>query len=284
MLQFLNTGALMIVYIEYVLIDNFVIDYLMLKATFTTTGKRYKKGRLFLCAFLGAIIALVFPLIKVHSVILIAIKVLSGILIILISNDYQKKKDFYVHALLFFGYTFLTGGVIIGVFNILGLNYSSEISIALMVIPVYFVLSACIHVIKFIYRRKDVLRAVYDVEILAYGIVLKGRGFLDTGNGLFDGDNPVIFCEKGFAKRFFDGHLGQIKLKKITVNTVNGSAQKIAFQIDEIKIYIDGKPNIHNNVTVCVVEQTGEGYDVILHPALFRRKIDETHRKIKKIS
>ena len=140
----------MIVYIEYVLIDNFVIDYLMLKATFTTTGKRYKKGRLFLCAFLGAIIALVFPLIKVHSVILIAIKVLSGILIILISNDYQKKKDFYVHALLFFWYTFLTGGVIIGVFNILGLNYSSEISIALMVIPVYFVLSACIHVIKFI--------------------------------------------------------------------------------------------------------------------------------------
>lgn len=274
----------MSVYIEYVLIDNFVIDYLMLKATFITSGKRYKKERLFLCAFLGAIIALVFPLVKVHSAILIAIKILSGLLIILIANKYDIVKDFYIHALLFFGYTFFTGGVIIGVFNIFSLNYSSEISIALMVIPVYFVISACVSVIKFIYRRKDVLSAVCNVEINAYGVTIKGRGFLDTGNGLFDGDNPVIFCKKAFVKKIFDGDLRRIRLKKITVATVNGSAEKTAFQIDGIKIYIGKETNIHNNVTVCVVDQTGEGYDVILHPALFRRENNETIREIKKIS
>ena len=54
----------MIVYIEYVLIDNFIIDYLMLKATFNLTGMPVKKRRLFLCAFLGAAIALMYPLMQ----------------------------------------------------------------------------------------------------------------------------------------------------------------------------------------------------------------------------
>lgn len=274
----------MTVYIEYVLIDNFVINYLMLKATFATTGITCSKVRLFLCAFLGAIIALVYPLLEIHAVILTAVKILSGLLIILLSYNYKTLKSYYINALLFFGYTFLTGGVIIGVFNIFSLNYSSEGAVAFMIIPCYAVIRTAISVVKYIYRKKDVQSAVREIEITAFGITQKGRGFVDTGNALFDDDSPVIFCGKSFVKPFLKGDIKRIKFKRLTVRTVNGKAEKTAFKIDEIKIYNGTNPNIHLNVTVCIVNDIGEGYDVILHPALLKGEYYENLGKIKKVS
>ncbi|MBQ8427241.1 MAG: sigma-E processing peptidase SpoIIGA [Clostridia bacterium] len=272
------------VYIEYVLIDNFVIDYLMLKATFATTGIPCKRGRLFLCALFGAIIALIYPLLEFHTLILTSVKILSGLLIILIAYNYKTPKSYYINAVIFFGYTFLTGGIIIGVFNIFSLNYSSESAIAFMVIPAYAVIRTAVGVIKYIYRRKDVQCAVREIEITAFGVTQKGRGFVDTGNSLFDDDSPVIFCEKAFVRPFLSGDIKRIKFKKLGVGTVNGLAEKVAFKIDEIKIYNGTNLNIHNNVTVCIVNDIGEGYDVILHPALIRGNEYEIDRKIKKVS
>ena len=274
----------MTVYIEYVLIDNFVIDYLMLKATFATTAKRYSKGRLFLCAFLGAIIAITYPLLQVHSIILISVKVCSGLLIILLANSYKSTKELYVNAMLFFAYTFLTGGAIIGVFNILGLNASSELSVATMIIPVYIVLSFARAIINYVYRRKDVLTATVNVEMTAFGKTILARGFIDTGNGVYDKDSPVIFCDKHIFKQFLSGDLGQIKLKKINIFTVNGNSEKTAFKLQEIKIYYGQEPNIYSNVTTCIVDGVGDGYDVILHPALIGKCNNENLEQTKKIS
>lgn len=274
------------VYIEYVLIDNFVIDYLMLKATFITTGINYNKKRLVFCAFLGAIIALIFPLIKLHGLIVSAIKILSGLLIILLAYSYKKPKTYYINALIFFGYTFLTGGIIIGVFNIFSINYSSESAIAFMVIPAYAIIRTAIGVIKHIYRQKDVMSAVREVEITAFGVTKKGRGFIDTGNALFDNDSPVIFCDNGYAKQFLTGDIKNIKFSKIIVNTVNGKREKTTLKIDEIKIYNGTNLNIHKNVTMCIVDEIGQGYQVILHPALIRgneyESRDKSFREIKK--
>ena len=126
----------MTVYVEYVLIDNLVIDYLLLKATFALTGINYARGRLFVCAFFGAIVALVYPLITNKALSLI-IKVLTGFLITLLAVKYRSKKEYCVNTALFFCLTFLSGGAFIGVCSILGIDYSSEFSIAVMILPVY---------------------------------------------------------------------------------------------------------------------------------------------------
>ena len=55
----------MTVYIEYVLIDNFIIDYLLLKTSLALSGVMVKRARLFFCAFLGAGFALLLPVISV---------------------------------------------------------------------------------------------------------------------------------------------------------------------------------------------------------------------------
>ena len=82
----------MTVYVEYVIINNLIIDYMMLKATFSLTRTEYRKRRLFICAFLGALISLIYPLIEAHFLILTSVKVLSGVLIVLLANNYKKVK------------------------------------------------------------------------------------------------------------------------------------------------------------------------------------------------
>ncbi len=276
----------MTVFIEYVLIDNFIIDYLMLKASLLLSANTVSRGRLLFCAFLGAIFALFYPLITVHSVLLTAIKICFGLLLVLLAGKFKSKKDYYVTAVTFFTYTFLTGGAIIGIFNILGLPYSSEISIAIMVVPVYFVFSGVTSVIKFLYRQKNVASYIVDVEITAFGTTKKARGFYDTGNELYDGDNPVIVCNKNFAKDFLGGDIKDLKFKTLSVSTVNGIEKNIAFNISQIKIYNLQNVNIFNNVTLCVAKQkVGRNYDIILHSALMEGgKNEQANTQTKKIS
>ena len=114
---------------------------------------------------------------------------------------------------------------------------------------------------------------------------VKCRGFLDTGNCLYDGERPVIVCSKSFAFKILGNKLGFVKLKEIQVNTVNGSSKNIAFEIDSIKIYNGQDVNIFNNVTICVTNKTfNNGYQIILHPALYKgeenEKIDFKTKKI----
>lgn len=284
MLQSKGAGAKMTVYIEYVLIDNVIIDYLLLKATFALTGNGYSKGRLLFCSFLGAVIALVYPLIAHVKFISFMVRILSGFLLTLVANVYPSKRAYLINTLIFFLLTFAVGGAIVGIYNIFGLDYSAQFSVAIMVLPVW-VLIACVNsTIKYIYRRKDIEAFIFKVDITLRKKTATVRGFLDTGNGLYDGENPVVLCEKKFFVDFVGENLHKIKLKKIMVKTVSGSVENIAVELDQIKIYIEEQANIFNKVTLCVADTVGDGYDLILHPAFYKENSDERIKQVEKVS
>ena len=286
MLEFKSTGANMTVYIEYVIIDNFIIDYLLLKTSLALSGANTQRARLLFCAVLGVGFSLLLPIISVHTIILTLVKVCFGLIMVLLSAPFRSKREFYITTLLFFCLTFLTGGAVIGVFSIFGIDYSSEIVVSTMFVPVYFIIKATSSVIKYLYRRKSVQALIYETHVTVFNKTVSCRGFLDTGNGLYDGDRPVIICSKKFAKNLINLSAGGVKLKRLTVGTVNGQRQNIAFEIDEVKIYNLDKVNIFNNVTMCVVkESVGDGYDVILHPALVKGDYDEKPKvEVKEVS
>ena len=124
----------MIIYVEDVLINNFIIDYLMLKATFVLTGTPLSKGRLFLCAFLGAIIALIFPLIVSEKVLSSIIRILSGCLILLIAYKWKWIRSYFINLTVFFTYTFLLIGVILGIASIFNVNIENNLFISLIIL------------------------------------------------------------------------------------------------------------------------------------------------------
>jgi len=271
------------VYIEYVLIDNLVIDYFLLKATHAITASPTSKLRLILSAIFGAVVALSYPLVYTIPFISVLIKVLSGLTMVIISVKAKTFRTYYINALVFFCLTFLTGGAIIGVFTLFNLDYSSEISIALMVLPAYLIIKGATTIIKHVYRQKDIRCYTYDVEIAVKERTVRLKGFVDTGNGLYDGDRAVVVVNKSTATKIL-GNFSGISLKRITVKTVAGEKQNLAFEIDGIKIYIGDKVNINNRVTVCVTStEIGDGYDVILHPALMEIRNDRDFKETKKV-
>lgn len=274
----------MIVYIEYVLIDNFIIDYLMLKATFTLTGMPVKKRRLFLCAFLGAVVALIYPLMQSLGLLSTMLKVFTGLLIVLIANQYSNLKSFYINSTIFFLHTFLTGGIILGVSSLLNINLSTEVSSAFMVVPVYLILRGLGEVVKYFFERKNVQNFIYKTRLTIFNKSLEVRGFLDTGNALTDNGKPVIVCDKRLFIKLVGQNITKVRLNKLEVITANGKSQNYAFIVDEVALYIDQKVNIFNKVTVCLSSQSlGDDFDIILHPKLleseYANKTDIIYQK-----
>lgn len=258
----------MTVYIEYVFFDNLVIDYLILKAAFFTLGMPFRRLRLFFCALAGAAFALLYPAMEIHPVILALVKIFMGLSMTLMAAKYGSFRRYFTVTALFFLYTFLLGGAITGVYYVLGLNPSSELSIALMVLPAYIIIKAAYSVVRYIYRRRHVASLVYKTEITLGSVTVTANGFLDTGNGLYLGDVPVIMCAKSVAEQFLCG--GKLPdMKKITVRTVNGEEQKVVFMADIVKISAEKFVAEIKNVALCAVKSGFEsGYEVILHPAL----------------
>ena len=274
----------MTVYIEYVIINNVIIDYLMLKATFLLTGNPKHNRRLFLCAFLGGIIALVYPALEINPTILTLVKIASGLLIVLLASEYKSVKSFYINAVIFFFYTFITGGVIIGVFNIFAIEYQTEFIVASIVIPVYLVLKVLAQVKDYFFRRKNVESFIYKVELCLNNQTLVAKGFLDTGNSLLDNGEPVILCDKHFAKKLIAENIAKMKFKKIEISTATGKRQNLAFKLDRLLLYTLDKEHIFNNVTVCISHLNFRDYSVILHPDLIKENNrDEDVSSIKKV-
>lgn len=261
---------MMTIYIEYVIIDNVIIDYLMLKATFVLMGIPSRKGRLFLCAFLGAIIALIYPMLKFSDIILTAVKIMSGILIVLLSANFKSVKNFYISVIMFFSFNFLTGGAIIGIFNLFNIPLSTEICVATIIFPAYLILKFINCVIKYIFNKKHVVDFTYEVQLCFNDKKILAKGFLDTGNTLFYENSPVIVCNKTFIKNFLCEQLLKVKFKKINVRTAIGIRQNTCFKLDRIILYIGDKHHIFNNVVVCIAKIKSDDYDVILHPAFFK--------------
>ncbi|MBQ9734404.1 MAG: sigma-E processing peptidase SpoIIGA [Clostridia bacterium] len=275
----------MTVYIEYVLLDNLIIDYLLLKATFAITGKIVSRGRLFLCALLGAVVALLYPLLEVSLIISTTVKILAGMLIVLIASNYRRAKEFYVCAVIFFTLTFLTGGAITGIFSILNLPPSSEISVALMFLPVYLVIRMVLSVVKYIYRKKHVAGLIYKAELHLYDKFVSSLAFMDTGNCLTDGLSPMIVVSKKVFSKLVGDNICKLKVKEIEIDTIGGKTKTLSFKIERLVLYFSDLPNIYSNVTACVAPNViGDGYDVILHPAFMEKEnkdeVDEFNKKV----
>lgn len=261
-------GKAMTVYIEYVLVNNTIIDYCILKAAFTAAGKRVKKGRLLYCSVFAAALSLVFPLLNFNKIIVALLKIAAGLIIMLVSAKFYTKKEFYVCAVLFFAFTFAFLGAMIGISALVGYDFSSSPFVSLSFIPVFIIYKAFTGAIKFFYRRKNIEKSKVKAVLLSGEVAVTSDGFIDSGNGVYDGDSPVIFCTEETGKKLIST-FPLPKIKKIKIKTVSGEKELPAIKLDCVKIYFNDNPNIYNDVTACFSKDIkGQGYDVILHPDL----------------
>ena len=235
------------------------------------------KVKVALASALGAIFALIFPLLNLSEFILGALKLLSGFLLITLSTPRINGKKLYLCYTFFLAFTFLLGGTLIGVYEIFNLDYSSEISVALAFLPCYIIIRFITEIIKFLYQKKNVESFCYQTEITYNEKTLTVKGFLDSGNGAYYKGIPIVFLNKEKAEKFFSGIEFLKDLIKVKIQTLNGESDKLCFIASEIKIYFLDKVSIFNNVAVCISRGLGD-YDVILHSSMIKGGENESDK------
>ena len=279
MLKF-TSGEKMTVYIEYAILDNLVIDYLILKATFTVLGLTRKKGRLFLCAFLGGVLSLLYPLLNLSNFYLTIFKLFSALFIVLLSGEFRSIKEFFICYVLFFLVTFLFGGSVSALLSFFNIEVASSICVSVVIIPVYFTYKIVVKGYWFFFRRKQTNNFNYLVKINLKSKSILANGFLDSGNSVYIDNSPVVFCSKRLAKIIFK--TGEIfKVKQIEINTVNGNDKKVSFIVPEIEIITKDSNYKYYSVRFCVVDSLGLSIDLLLSPAHFGGSYGKECDKIK---
>ena len=258
----------MIVYVEYVILDNLVIDYLLLLATFAVLKIQASKGRIFLASILGVVYALIFPILNFSTVVMIIFRVLSGASIVRVSCKYNGFKQFYISFIVFITFTFLGGGSVYAIYNFLGLTVGSEFSVAFIIVPTVLTINLAKSVILFLYQRKTIYQNTYNVLIILNGVTVRVNGFLDTGNLAYDNGEPLVFLSHKVCKRFFNG-IKPLSLRRVSIRTINGEKKNLCFTCDKLIVFIGQRENIYNNVNVCITKNLNiGGAELLLHPDL----------------
>ena len=84
------------IYFEYVLIDNIIINFLILLCVAKTLHFNHKNWLLFISSIFGAVVALLLPLINLSQLMLLPLKLISGIIMLLIAFKIKIGYNIYI--------------------------------------------------------------------------------------------------------------------------------------------------------------------------------------------
>lgn len=269
------------VYIEYAFIDNFIIDFLLIKISTKCAKIKTNLLRLLVASFIGALIAVVLPLFKVNGIFVFPIKILLGLLITFVAGNYVKLIDYFYASLYFFVLTFLSGGVIIALFNLANidyesyfiLNYNSFIPIGITFLAVYFATKGLIFLVEKLIKGLESETFRRKCMVIINGKKVTAEGFIDTGNKLYDNLTgfPVIVASKNFIKKLAENSALPNSYRNLKIETVNGESTIKIFYVDKLLIYKGVIANIYNNVLIGEGSNNlyVDGYcDLLLHYTL----------------
>lgn len=142
-------------------------------------------------------------------------------------------KKLFWHILLTLAYTFVTGGAIVGLFNLLqvdylsqnGLCYNMPVPLFVYFIAVGLVVFLCYSIAVFVKQTKKVAPFLKKVQIVLDGKTYCVTGFCDSGNTVSHNGVPVCFVTKkfkGFAE-FFAAQVLKGTTESVSIATLAGS-------------------------------------------------------------
>ena len=248
------------IYIDFVIIIDLLLNYTVLLTTGFILNRRTKFKKLFLSSVIGTI-NILFVVLKLSNYILFFINIIFSIIMSIISYRYKDilytiKNIIYMYlSSIFYG----------GFIYIIHSNYFYKLN---NYIAYIIILSLTIPIITFMYIKsikniKENHSKYYQVDIyLKNNEIIKTTGFLDTGNKLIDPYNhkPIILLNKKLIKE------NDQKKLYVPYNTVNNHSLLECIIPDKIFIY---KLGYRKNFLVGLIDSSNiEGIDCILNEKL----------------
>lgn len=262
----------MVVYIEFAVLENFLLDALLLSLALKFARAKISVVRLFFASLVGAAEAVLFPLFALPAAVTLLLKLLGGALASLVAAPKGTMKSYLCITAAFFVFTFLLGGTLSAlsppIAGALG-DEKSRYRSAFFVLAGAGIFFAAAHLgMGALFRYKKIVQSVLPCKLSAGGKTWNMKGFADTGNCLTFRGEPVCLISSVGALALFRG---QKPIGRITVSTVNGKKNSPVFLCP--KMEIGGKT--WENVRFTAGDVGNREYQIILHTA-FSEGIDES--------
>ena len=233
------------VYIDELLLLNFIIDYILLTTTSKLLKINTRKYKIVLSCLIGEL-SLVSLFIDTSNFTLLIIKLITCTLMIIVSFGFNDIKTFIKNTTYFYIINFFLGGCLY-YFKLENLiKYKYYILLIPLIIHIYW---------YFTYNLKNVFSLKYKVTVyLNNGKVLYLNGFMDTGNNLIEPYNnrKVIIINKKINENFY----------LVPYKTIDNSALIKCF--NPKKVYIDGIGE-RNDISIGIIDKKFIGYNCLLN-------------------
>lgn len=192
----------MIVYLDVLLIENFIVNLFLMYITTQTVRMRPKISTLILSALLGAIYAVGAVLSNFQYFFMVPLKFIAAIIMIFIV--FRKNKILFIikSSALFILYSMLLAGLCIFIEldnNISGILIFDRFSYKILLSSIMIIYIIIHRIITYISDRNELENLIFDIEIITENSSKSVRAFFDTGNELREPATnlPVIIVEKG---------------------------------------------------------------------------------------
>ncbi len=241
------------VYIEDVIVDNFIIDYLILSLTNFSLKQKTPKFKIILSSMIGVAMTILLSKIVLPPIVTIVVKMLTGILMCIVVLQKFSFKNLFLFFMVFLTFTFVLGGFCSFIISLLqrggkGINLPTGLVLLIVVLYCYVLMN----VVKVFYKKQKISKYIYKTQIKHRGKNIKIEAYLDSGNILVDKQTnlPVVIINyKTFNKLLPEIDFEKFMFSKIDCNfgryidfdTVSGKGKMFVFQVDEICIDFEGK-------------------------------------------
>ena len=203
--RILFTGDDMTIYVDVVLIENLIMNYIILFATGLILKIKIKHIRLILGSLLGAIYSIVAytGFLKLYSSFIL--KIILSVIIVYIAYNPQSVKKLSKELLFFYLTSFVFGGAAFALIYIvkpqdilmkngLFLGTYPLKTVILAAIVAFIVIITAFTIIKSKMTKKDL---IYKIEVKLNGKEIQTEALVDTGNMLKEPitNTPVVVIE-----------------------------------------------------------------------------------------
>lgn len=280
------------VYIEFVILDNLIINYILLNLVNVTLKLNAKKSLMLLSSAIGMVVAIFLPLITLNNIILFLIKIMLGLLMVVIIKKPKNLKTYFISFGLFLTYTFILGGMCFGVMFMLNVKTSFsgvilnnfEIPVSLFILLGLIYLKLMLKLIKAVRHKFTFNNFYYDVKVTNNNVSLYLNGFLDSGNQIeCDGTGVMVINYASFLKlypnidyqKLIMGNLKNCGLKNakfINVGSAANAGKMLIFNVDELEVITNNKTVKLSNAKLGLSKSRfNSDFDCLLSPVAIKQ-------------
>lgn len=258
----------MVVYIEYIFLDNLAINAVILYATFLIVKKSVSVPGLIFSSSVGGLFSALYPFLNFYNYL---VKALLGIFMVFISAKFKNFKE-YIKALLFF---YVTSFTLAGITLMLA-NYNvielSEFSARIQLFPFCIAVSCFILLLLMKAAAKERKRMtksdfIYDAKVfIGVNENTAVKAYYDSGNRIYTKNGkPVVVISKSLHKKISESKPFEEECERetLTVNTVAGVRVLETVPISFALNYGKGDRRVFN--VTAGISDTPLGCDIILH-------------------